>query len=355
MEDIDVEKIRERMDILLAETYAAGGSDLHVCSGIKPVMRKDGLLVPVCSGNNSNLQSFFRTPDEPFTSEELKAFIEKHLISLHDGEGFDTGSLDASYVVHTKTNEFFCRVNAFYDSRGISIAFRLLRKYIPSMDKLRIPKSVQKLRNLPHGLIVVTGATGSGKSTTIASMLEAINQERAVHIVTIENPIEYRYDMKKALISQREVGKDCKSFLEGLRDVLRQDPDVILVGEMRDTETIETALAAAETGHLVFSTLHSGTVVEAIDRFVQYFPADRHKEIRNELANSFGGIIAQRLYRSNSGGRIAAFEILLATDITRNLIRTANSFRLKDYMFPNQGMQTMEESVQGLRNKHLIS
>lgn len=354
MASIDISAVRKRIDALLTEAYKEDGSDVHICSGVPPILRKDGILFEIKARPANALSPFAVLQTEPFTTEELKLFVEAYLAPSLREEGFTTGSIDASYSVSIKQTEFFTRVNAFYDSRGISIAFRLLKKYIPAMTKLRIPMSVQKLRYLDHGLVVLTGATGAGKTTTIASLLEAINQERPAHIVTIENPIEYRFDMKKALISQREVGRDCGSFLEGLRDVLRQDPDVILVGEMRDAETIETALAAAETGHLVFSTLHSGTVVEAIDRFVQYFPGDRQKEIRNELANCFEGIIAQKLFRTAGGSRIAAFEILLGTDTTRNLIRTSNGFKLKDYMFPNSGMQTFEDAVQGLRNKHLI-
>lgn len=349
-----LDSIRERIDAILEEVYTEGGSDVHILANIPPVMRKQGLLSPVGVGKKSGIGFVNSASTDPFTNAYLKMFVEGCLDPAHSCGEFLQGSIDASYTVSTSTSEFFCRVNAFYETNGIALAFRLLKKFIPTMDRLRIPKSVQKLRFLDHGLVVLTGATGMGKSTTIASMLEAVNNERPAHIITIENPIEYRFQMKKALISQREVGKDTRSFHEGLRDVLRQDPDIILVGEMRDAETIETALAAAETGHLVFTTLHSGTVVEAIDRFVQYFPGDRQKEIRNELANCFEGIVAQKLFRATSGGRIAAFEILLATDITRNLIRTANSFKLSDYMFPNAGMQTFEESVQGLRNKHLI-
>lgn len=203
-------------------------------------------------------------------------------------------------------------------------------------------------------MVIITGPTGSGKTTTLAALLDAINAESPVHIITIEQPIEYQFQMKRAVISQREVGRDCISFLEGLRASLRQDPDVILIGEMRDAETITTALAAAETGHLVFTTLHSANAVEAIDRLVQYFPATRHQEIRNELANSFLAIAAQKLLPSRNGGRVAAFEVLLSTDSTKNVIRSSQGFRVQDYMHRDEGMQTMAESIRGLRNKHLI-
>ena len=243
MPSIDISAVRKRIDALLTEAYNEDGSDVHICSGVPPILRKDGILFEIKARPANALSPFAVLQTEPFTTEELKLFVETYLAPSLREEGFTTGSIDASYSVSIKQTEFFTRVNAFYDSRGISIAFRLLKKYIPAMTKLRIPMSVQKLRYLDHGLVVLTGATGAGKTTTIASLLEAINQERPAHIVTIENPIEYRFDMKKALISQREVGRDCGSFLEGLRDVLRQDPDVILVGEMRDAETIETALA----------------------------------------------------------------------------------------------------------------
>ena len=222
------------------------------------------------------------------------------------------------------------------------------------MQELRIPGPLQDIRHRKHGIVIITGPTGSGKTTTLAALLDAINAESPVHIITIEQPIEYQFQMKRAVISQREVGRDCISFLDGLRASLRQDPDVILIGEMRDDETITTGLAAAETGHLVFTTLHSANVVEAIDRLVQYFPATRHQEIRNELANSFLAIAAQKLLPSRNGGRVAAFEVLLSTDSTKNVIRSSQGFRVQDYMHRDEGMQTMAESIRGLRNKHLI-
>ena len=337
--------IREYMDNLLQLAFAQNGSDLHICSGIFPVMRRNGKLETLKEPRNV-----------PFSSDEIQAFIEKELLSESQHKEFlSTGSADAGYSFFSKDKKMIrCRVNAFRDSNGTSLAFRIIQNHIPSMRKLRIPSPVQELRHRCHGMIILTGPTGSGKTTTIASLLEAINEESPVHIITIEQPIEYQFVMKQAVISQREVGRDCISFLDGLRASLRQDPDIILIGEMRDAETITTALAAAETGHLVFTTLHSANVVEAIDRLVQYFPAERHKEIRNELANCFLAIVAQKLLPAQTGGRVAAFEVLLSTDATKNIIRTGQGFRIQDYMHHEEGMQTMQEAIRGLQNKHLL-
>ena len=334
------------LDAMLEEVAEANGSDLHLATGILPVMRVNGEL--------TTLQDTKHILTEDKLMELCSALLGRtpELTEHFQKEG----SADTSYSFRTaKGHAIHSRVNIFRDTNGLSFAFRLINDYVPSMEELRLPQSLRLLRQEPYGLIILTGATGSGKSTTIASLLDAINAERAAHIITIENPVEYHFTMKKSIISQREVGRDCTSFLSGLRDALRQDPDVILIGEMRDAETISTALAAAETGHLVFSTLHAGNVVEALDRLVQYFPAEQHREIRSEIANSLCGLIAQKLLKSSRGGRIAAFEILLATDATKNIIRTGQGFRIRDYMNPADGMQTMEEALRGLRNKKLIA
>ena len=337
--------IRDDMDNLLQLAFAQNSSDMHICSGIFPVMRQNG-----------KLKTLKESRDVPFSSDEIQAFIEKELLSDSQHKEFQSaGSADAGYSFLSQDSlRIRCRVNAFRDANGTALAFRIIQNRIPSLRKLRIPAPVQELRHRSHGMIILTGPTGSGKTTTIASLLEAINEESPVHIITIEQPIEYQFDMKQAVISQREVGRDCISFLDGLRASLRQDPDIILIGEMRDAETITTALAAAETGHLVFTTLHSANVVEAIDRLVQYFPAERHKEIRNELANCFLAIVAQKLLPAQTGGRVAAFEVLLSTDATKNVIRTGQGFRIQDYMHHEDGMQTMQESIRGLQNKHLL-
>lgn len=337
--------VKDQMDRLLRLAYERHSSDLHICSGILPVIRRDG-----------QLETLTEYLTAPLAGEDIRAFIAKTLLSEAQQKDLqETGSADAGYCFWSNDGRAIrCRVNAFRDANGMALAFRLIQNHIPSMQELRIPGPLQDIRRRKHGMVIITGPTGSGKTTTLAALLDAINAESPVHIITIEQPIEYQFQMKRAVISQREVGRDCISFLEGLRSSLRQDPDVILIGEMRDAETITTALAAAETGHLVFTTLHSANVVEAIDRLVQYFPATRHQEIRNELANSFLAIVAQKLLPSRNSGRVAAFEVLLSTDSTKNVIRSSQNFRIQDYMHRDEGMQTMAESIRGLRNKHLI-
>lgn len=268
-----------------------------------------------------------------------------------------TKDVDASFTaskLDKDGNSVRCRINAFKDQNGSSIAVRLISERIPTVQELRLPSSVRKLRSLEHGLIIVCGPTGSGKSTTLASLIETINATQDKHIITIEDPVEYTFHMKQSIISQREVGADCESFASGLRSALRQDPDVILVGEMRDAETISTAIAAAETGHLVFTTLHTATTTEAIDRILRYFPSEAQRHMQGELAACFQAVVAQKLLPKNGGGRVAAFEVLLHTDATENLIRQGQFYQLKDYMSTQQGMIRMEDSLQGLRNMHLI-
>jgi len=333
----------ETLTQLLSVTYQAGGSDLHLCGEIHPAMRRNGILEMV--GN------------DVLSHEDIQGMIEKILSPEQKKKFLNDGDVDLSYSCKSTIDGhslIHCRVNAFRDVDGCAMALRLIPNQIPTMEDIRLPTSVRGLIKQKHGLVVVCGPTGSGKTTTLASMLDAINRTEDVHIISIEDPVEYRFSMKKSVISQREVGRDCRNFYVGLKAALRQDPDVILVGEMRDAETISTALAAAETGQLVLTTLHTSNVIEAIDRLVQYFSADSYKQIRNEIANSFQGFVAQKLVPSKNGGRVAAFEVLLPTDATKNLIRIGQGYRFVDYMHPSLGMQTMEQSLEGLKNMHLI-
>lgn len=250
-----------------------------------------------------------------------------------------------------------CRINIYSDLGGINLAIRLLPEKIPTMQELRLPQAIQNFAGLESGLIITSGPTGSGKTSTLAAILNEIATTQQKHIITIEEPIEYRFTSYKSIITQREVGIHTASFADGLREALRQDPDIILVGEMRDAETMLTAMQAAETGHLVFTTLHAGNVIEAIDRFSQYFPAEHNNEIRAQLANCLQGVVAQKLLKAadnSTYSRVAAFEILLPTDAIKNTIRTGKSFKLKDYMSHADGMMTMEESISGLKNKKLL-
>jgi twitching motility protein PilT len=218
---------------------------------------------------------------------------------------------------------------------------------MPEFDSLGIPDSVKAFTDLRKGLVLVTGPTGSGKSTTLASLIDIINRTKPLHIVTVEDPIEFLHDHKQSIITQREIGEDTNSFAEALRRVLRQDPDVILVGELRDLETISTALTAAETGHLVFATLHTQDAPQTIDRIIDVFPAWRQEQTRVQLAASLSAIVAQRLIPKIGGGMVAAYEVLIATNPVRNLIREGRSNQIANVMFTNakEGMQTMENSL----------
>lgn len=334
----------QSIDEMISIADKNNASDIHLVTGLTPTMRKNGLIENLYEDSSI------------FTSEASKNIIDTIINKYQKNSLEDKGDANLSYTCQSifKEKILRTRVNVFKDLRGYSFAFRLINENIPTMQELLLPRSVQSLIKKDHGLIVVTGPTGSGKSTTIASMLETINNTKNIHILTIEDPVEYYYKSKKSLISQREVGENCISFSAGLKAALREDPDVILVGEMRDAETIEMALAAAETGHLVLTTLHTADVVQSIDRMMQYFPASQQEQIRMQLANSFEGIIAQKLFRQNGGGRVAAFEVLLRTPATINLIRTGRAFELKDYMSNRDGMQTMDESIIDLKRRKYL-
>ena len=325
------------LDNLIRKTAELGGSDLHISCDTVPYIRSAGKMIPLSS--------------EALDAETVYSFLSLVLSANQHSTLRERGDVDASYSVGT----IRCRINVYRDAMGVSFAVRIIKDEIPSMKELLLPVGLRRLINEEHGFIIITGPTGSGKTTTLASMIEAINQEQQKHIVTIEDPIEYKFSSAKAVIHQREVGRDCDSFYSGLRAALREDPDVILVGEMRDAETISTALAAAETGHLVFSTLHTGNIVESIDRLLQYFPSTSHHTILSQFANCFLGVAAQKLLPKTGGGRVAAFELMLRTDSTKNLIRTGAMHQIEDYLRPEQGMLKMDSSIEMLRNLRKIA
>jgi twitching motility protein PilT len=227
------------------------------------------------------------------------------------------------------------------------MALRLIPRAVPSFTDLGLPPIIEQLANAPQGLVLVTGPTGSGKSTTLASMIRYLSTRRSSHILTIEDPIEYFHAHDRSIVTQREVGTDSQSFAQALRSALREDPDVLLVGEMRDVESIETTLTIAETGHLVLATLHTNDAPQAIDRVIDVFPGERQPQVRSQLASGLLGVVAQRLLPRADGGRVAAFEILLATTATRNLIREGKTEQLRNIMATGQqsGMQTLEDSL----------
>ncbi|HEY2735635.1 MAG TPA: type IV pilus twitching motility protein PilT, partial [Polyangiales bacterium] len=263
--------------------------------------------------------------------------------------------LDTSYTLPGKSR---FRMNVFLQRDSVGCVMRVIPYEIVNFDKLGVPAAVRDWANLPRGLVLVTGPTGSGKSTTLASIVDIINRERAVHIITVEDPIEFLHQHKKAIVNQREVGEDTHSFANALKHVLRQDPDVILVGEMRDLETISTALTAAETGHLVFATLHTQDAPQSIDRIIDVFPAHQQQQVRVQLAASLQGICTQQLLPTIDGrGRVAACEVLVATPAIRNLIREAKTHQIYSMLQAGgkYGMVTMDMSLAKLLRAHAIS
>lgn len=339
------------LDMILAKVYQRHGSDIHIVSGC-PIYYRSA---------NGSIEPLSATPISSLDVDVLlrAALPHPRLEHLHkDGE------TDSSYSSQPKdgSSPIRCRISAFSCQTGESdtnpcygLTVRLFPGAIPKMEQLRLPLAVRHLVTSDHGLILFSAPTGNGKTTSIASILNAINETQQKRILTIEDPVEYLYSSAQSFVSQREVGRDTKSFASGLRAALREDPDILLIGEIRDEDTIQAALSAAESGHLVFSTVHSSNVIEATDRITQYFPAGKQDAIRAQFANAFTAIIAQKLLpRKDGNGRIAAFEVLLATDATRNLIRTGQAFQLKNYMYSKDGMQTMDADIQRLKQKGLI-
>lgn len=326
-------------DALITQAAAAGASDLHLIPNKVPIIRRnDGTMLPL---DEESLDSF-----------NIYKYAQYFFKSTSPEDLDRVGDIDLSY---TSSTNIRLRVNVFKSMDGINMAIRLFGKEIPSMATLKLPLSVQLLTNRTQGLILFSAPTGNGKTTSIASIIQNINISQGKRIITIEDPVEYIYHDGESVISQREIGRHCQSFASGLHAALRENPDIIVIGEMRDADTILTALSAAESGHLVFSTLHSGSVVEAIDRITQYFPASQHGILLAQLANSFEAIVCQKLYRRRDGqGRTAAFEVLLSTPATRSLIRENRASDLPGYMFAKDGMISMEASVRELKERGVI-
>ncbi|WP_409368579.1 type IV pilus twitching motility protein PilT [Lysinibacillus sp. 38-6] len=326
---------------LLTRSFEEKASDLHLTMGIPPVYRIHGQLEHY--GN------------KPLTSEELTTMVEAILPDHKRQEFHDKGETDFNYSLPGKCR---FRVNAYHQRNEVTIAARLIEAKIPSIESLNMPQVLYQLAEKPQGLILVTGPTGSGKSTTLAAMIDYINETKSKHIITLEDPIEYLHTHKKSVINQREVGVDTQSFANGLRAALRQDPDIILVGEMRDYETISTAITAAETGHLVMATLHTSSAPTTIDRIIDVFPPHQQGQIRVQLANVLVGIISQRLFiRKDAKGRIAATEILVQAPAIANLIRNEKVHQIPSVMQTSRalGMHTLESSMQQLISMGKIS
>lgn len=320
-----------RIEILLDEVVKKKASDLHLQVGLPPMLRVDGALVAVSGAD---------IMDEEAVEALIFAILDEDQkqILIKDKE------FDFSFAFGD-LGRF--RVNAFHERGNMAAALRLIPNEILTIEQLGLPAVVNKFADYPRGLVLVTGPTGSGKSTTLAALLHRINAEKAMHIITIEDPIEYTHKSLKSVIAQREVHYDTYSFSAALRSALREDPDVVLVGEMRDLETIASAITIAETGHLVLATLHTNNAAQSVDRMIDVFPPHQQPQIRAQLSNILAAIVSQRLIPSIGGGRIAAAEILVATPAVRNIIREGKSHQLEAVIQTGAefGMQSMDKQL----------
>ncbi|MBE5825407.1 MAG: PilT/PilU family type 4a pilus ATPase [Butyrivibrio sp.] len=325
---------------LVKRAKEEGASDIHIVCGLPPKYRK--------SGDLENME------DTPVTEEDC-ILLAKKLAKTQEyfDELMTTGELDAADSFAGNR----CRIHLFKQQGVPSLALRILSERIPELDTLGLPPAVMDLPKLHKGIVLVTGETGSGKSTTLAAILDNINHNYKRHIVTLEDPIEYMYTPDLCAINQREVGKDTQSFAMGLRASLREDPNVILIGEMRDRDTIETAITAAETGHLVFGTLHTGSASDSIDRMVQVFPEAAQQQIRLQLSMVLQAVLTQQLIQKKGGGRALAAEYMIVTDAIRNLIRTGNTPQIANAVATSAeiGGQTMDQAIVMLVRRGLIT
>ncbi len=316
---------------LLLEVLERGGSDLHITVGVPPMMRLNGRLTPLEPGSLTAKET--RESVYTMMTEDQRAALER------DWE------FDFAYSIPGRAR---FRVNAYFQRNSVGAAFRLIPMEIRSVRELGLPPILEELALKPRGLVLVTGPTGSGKSTTLAAMIDFVNENREDHIMTVEDPIEYLHNHRKAMINQREVGADTKSFANALKFVLRQDPDVILIGEMRDLETVAAALTAAETGHLVFATLHTQDATQTVDRVIDVFPPYQQQQIRVQLSGTLQGIVSQQLLPTADGcGRVVVSEVLIPTSGIRNLIREGKTHQLATAMQTGSqhGMVTMDSSL----------
>lgn len=323
-----------KIETLLEQVVKQDASDLHITVGTPPMLRVDGALKPF--------------PDIPPLKE---ADVEKLIFSIVDEvqKGILLKDMEVDFSFAFGDVARF-RANAYHQKGNLSIALRLIPTRIRTLEELGMPAIANNFTEIPRGLVLVTGPTGSGKSTTLAAMIDRINESHANHIITIEDPIEYTHVHKKSVIEQREVHYDTRSFAAALRSVLREDPDVVLIGEMRDLETIAAAITIAETGHLVLATLHTNNAAQSIDRMVDVFPPHQQQQIRTQLSNILQAIISQRLIPAIGGGRLAAAEVMVANAAVRNIIREGKTHQLDAVIQTGaeEGMQTMDRALAAL-------
>ncbi len=330
-----------KIEILLEEVVKRQASDLHLQVGLPPMIRIDGSLTAIHGAQSLN--------------EEM---VEALVFSLLDEDQKQILLRDKEFDFSFAFGDLGrFRVNAFHERGNIAAALRLIPSEIRSIEDLSMPSVISKFTDFPRGLVLVTGPTGSGKSTTLAALINKINNEQAKHIITVEDPIEYTHQSKKSVIVQREVHYDTFSFSAALRSSLREDPDVVLIGEMRDLETIAAAITIAETGHLVFATLHTNSASQSIDRMVDVFPPHQQPQVRSQLGNMLQAICSQRLIPALAGGRVVAAEILLATPAVRNIIREGKNYQLEAVIQTGaeHGMQSMDRTLVNLVHAGSIS
>jgi twitching motility protein PilT len=329
-----VEKTELKIEILLEQVIRMDASDLHLQVGLRPMLRVDGSLKPM--------------DDTPALEQ---SDVEKLIFSVLDDDQKEIllkdKEVDFSFAFGTYGR---FRVNAFHERGNLAAALRLIPGKIRTLEDLQMPKVLTDFTKFPRGLVLVTGPTGSGKSTTLAAMVDMINTDRSTHILTIEDPIEYAHTSKKSIVVQREIHYDTYSFAAALRSSLRQDPDVVLIGEMRDLETIAAAVTIAETGHLVLATLHTNSAAQSIDRMIDVFPPHQQQQIRVQLAGMLQGVVSQRLVPGIGGGRVVAAEILVVTGAVRNIIREGKTHQLDAVIQTGAeyGMQSMDRTLVGL-------
>jgi twitching motility protein PilT len=330
------------IDELLEQCVALGASDLHITVGSPPVVRVRGKLEALEGAEPLNADETQELLYRILSTEQQKRLeLDKQIDLAHDVPGV------ARF-----------RVNVYFQRESLGAALRQIPQDIKSLEELALPATLLELTTKPRGLVLVTGPTGSGKSTTLAAMIDEINRTRSEHILTIEDPVEFVHQHKHCIVNQREIGVDATGFGQALRAALRQDPDVILLGEMRDLETIATALTAAETGHLVFGTLHTQSAPSTIDRVIDVFPAEQQSQVRTQLASTLQGVVTQTLLPTADGtGRVPALEILFPDDATRNLIRQGKVEQIYSVMQTNnsRGMQTLEQSLADLTVRRVIT
>ncbi|HEY3269520.1 MAG TPA: type IV pilus twitching motility protein PilT [Armatimonadota bacterium] len=336
----DVSLQTVHLDDLLEYAISVHGSDLHMSAGLPPMVRVDGRLA--------------HTPWEALRPVDIQRLVYDILTGDQIQRFEATSELDFSYWIGEDAR---FRGNIYRQRGSVGAALRAIPGRIPNLEELRLPLILEDFARLPSGLVLVTGPTGTGKSTTLAAMIDVINNEKECHILTVEDPIEYLHTHKRAMVNQREMGTDTQTFSAALRAALREDPDVLLIGEMRDLETIQTALTMAETGHLVLATLHTRTAPQTVDRIVDVFPSHQQDQIRVQLASALEAVVGQQLCAKVGGGRIAACEVMVATSAVRNLIREGKTFQIPSVIETGSayGMQTMDSSLAELYRRGQIT